>query len=429
MSTSITNRSPTIRSSARHWVTRERVAQYSAIVLAIDLGYLTIRILGAYVFHLPNFVAPGWDFSVFWSASYLTLHQGAASAYDVSLIEQLVGPLQNLMQRTVPTPWVYPPTFLLAVRPLALLPFYTAYCAFLTLGVAFSGFMCARILKPSPSVWLPALAFPALWIALLSGQNSLFTLGLAAASLTLLNTRPWVAGVCIGLLAIKPQLGIAFPIALLFGREWRALTAAAVTAVAFCVTAGVLLGFDTFSRFLAVLPQFGQLTADLAGHWPNGGMPTFFAIARHIGLRPTTAYLVQAAVAVAALALVAHLFVIRSRHELRVAAVAAATLLSQPYMLGYDLVWLVLPIAFLIVDGRRHGWLKGDIEVLVVTWLAPLGFFAASMNLGLGVPPVIAAVMVIIFRRSRMTDLRALPPARPAPLNAQADRRQPTSQC
>ena len=406
MSTTATNDSMSSQTHARPWLTRDRIALYGAIVLAIDLGYAGIKIWGAYVLNLPNFLAPGWDFSVFWSASWLAIHSGAASAYDVSLTERIVGPLQHLMHREMPTPWVYPPTFLLAVWPLALLPFYASYAAFLALGVAFSGFVFRRILPAMRGLWLPALAFPALWIALLSGQNSLFTLGLAAAGLVLLERRPWAAGVCIGLLAIKPQLAIVFPVALLFGRAWRALAAAAITAATFCMLAGVLLGFDTFSRFLDVLPQFGQFTARLAGNWPTGGMPTWFAVARHFGLSPAGAYLTQAAFAVPALALVAYLSLTRSRPELRAAAVGVASLLSQSYLLGYDLVWLALPIAFLTLDGRRHGWLRGDRAVLVATWLAPLGFFlSARLQLGLCMPLVMMAVLMIIFRRARMAGL------------------------
>lgn len=390
-----------MRADTGTWLTRERVVLYSTIMLLFEVLYFAVILWGVYELDIPDAAAPGWDFSVFWGASWLTNHSGAASAYDVSLIENLVKPLQHVAHTPFPTPWVYPPTFLLAVRALSLLPFAVSYVIFFGLGVVLSGYVFARTFKPVGVFWVAALAFPPVWLAALAGQNSLYTVGLAMAALALLKRSPWTAGICIGLLAIKPQLAIVFPVALLLGREWRALTAAAVTASLFCLVAGVSLGFDTFTRFFTAVLPFGQLIANHAGEWPYG-MPTGFAIARHFGLSPASAYLTQAAFAVPAIALVVYLFVIPSRYEVRAAAIATATMLSQTYLLNYDLVWLALPIAFLTTDGVRHGWLKGDQLVLVTAWVAPVVFFfPPNVHFGLCMPLVMVAIMAIIFRRSR----------------------------
>lgn len=386
---------------APNWLTRQRIALYSACILLMELAYLAIRIDGAYVRKIPDFFALGWDFAVFWTASLVTLHGAASNAYDVALTEPIVSALEHAAHRSFPAPWVYPPTFLLAVKWLALLPFAWSYMLFTVLGMVFSGFTWNRILAaPSLSSWLPVLAFPALWITLLSGQNSLFTFGLAAAALVLLDKKPALAGVCIGLLAIKPQLGIVFPLVLLVGRRWRAFSAALITVGVFCAAAGFVLGFETFSKFIAAVPQFSKLTVDV--NWA-GGMPTWFGIARHFGASPIAAYLTHAVMAAPSLALAAFLFAIPSRATLRAAVVAPATLLCQPYLRGYDFVWLALPIAFLILDARRHGWLKGERAVLVTVWLAPLVFFfPTNLQPALWLPPIMAILAGIIFRRARM---------------------------
>lgn len=383
------------------WVTRERITLYSLIVLMIDLVYFILRFDGAYIFKIPNFTALGWDFAVFWSASYLTLHNGAASAFNIGLIHQLTAPLQHDTRGLFPTPWLYPPTFLLAVRPLVLLPFYASYAAFVTFGVTFCAFMYTRMLKPALVVWLPALAFPAVWIAGMAGQNSFLTLGLAAGGLIFLDKRPWLAGIFIGLLAIKPQLGVIFPLALILGRNWRALASACITTTTFCVLAGVILGFDTYGQFFAALPWFSHFVVAHAGAWPTG-MPTGFALARHFGLSPSAAYLVQAILAAPAVALVIYLALIRARLELRAAAIAVATLLAQPYLLHYDLIWLALPIVFLVVDGLRHGWHKGDIPVLILVWLVPIAYYLPpEWEFSQNIPIVMLAILILIFRRCR----------------------------
>ncbi|WP_321814103.1 MULTISPECIES: glycosyltransferase family 87 protein [unclassified Paraburkholderia] len=381
-----------------YWFTRQRIVLYASILLALDLTYLGLRLWAAYVSHLPA-AAFGYDFSVFWSASYIAMHSSALSAYDASLIEHMALSLLHRTPTGFSSPWVYPPVFLLFVWPLSLLPFSLAYLAFFITGVAFVGFACSRIVMQRLNwvFWLPALAFPSVWIVVISGQNSFFTLGLAALGLALLDRRQWLAGICIGLLAIKPQFGIVFPFALLLSRQWRAAIAAAITVGSLCALAGILFGFATFGKFLLGLSQFGHFIVEHSPTWP-GGIASVFGCARSLGLSPSISYALQATFAVPAVLFVCYLCLIKARPELRAAAIGMATILAQPYMLGYDLVWLALPILFLIVDGRRHGWLPGDVPVLVAAWLAPLVFLVMG-------PPVLIvflALMVILVRRSRI---------------------------
>ncbi|WP_158900817.1 glycosyltransferase family 87 protein [Burkholderia sp. L27(2015)] len=386
------------RLTGQHWLTRERVVLYAALLLAVDLAFLGARIWAAYVSHLPA-AALGYDFAVFWSASYVTMHSGALSAYDPSLIERVVFSLLHRPPSAFGAPWVYPPTFLLLVWPLSLWPFLPSYLAFVVIGVAFAGYACSRILmqKLTCAFWVPALAFPSVWIAVMAGQNSFLTLGLAGLGLTLLDRRPWLAGVCIGLLAIKPQFGIVFPLVLLLGRQWRVIAAATITVAVLCLTASTVFGFETFGKFFDSLSLFGRFVVERSAHWP-GGIASAFGGARSLGLSPAVAYLIHAAFAVPAVLLASYLCVIKARLELRAAAIGVATILAQPYLLGYDLVWLALPILFLIVDGRRHGWLRGDVPVLIAAWLAPMVF----STMGPAMLIVILALMVVLIRRSRI---------------------------
>jgi len=61
----------------------------------------------------------------------------------------------------------------------------------------------------------------------------LLTAALAGAALLSLERRPILAGVFIGLLAIKPHLALLFPVALIAIGAWRTLLAAAVTGTTF----------------------------------------------------------------------------------------------------------------------------------------------------------------------------------------------------
>ncbi|MBZ4317346.1 DUF2029 domain-containing protein, partial [Mycobacterium tuberculosis] len=77
---------------------------------------------------------------------------------------------------------------------------------------------------------LVVVAYSGVCLSALFGQNSVLTAGLAALALHLLGKRPVVAGVVIGLLAIKPQLAVVFPFVLIAARAWRTFAAAALSA-------------------------------------------------------------------------------------------------------------------------------------------------------------------------------------------------------
>ena len=61
---------------------------------------------------------------------------------------------------------------------------------------------------------------PAGLIAFISGQNAFFAAAVIAAIFRCLDARPVVAGVLLGLLTVKPQLGLLFPLMLLLTGRW-----------------------------------------------------------------------------------------------------------------------------------------------------------------------------------------------------------------
>ncbi|WP_179403439.1 glycosyltransferase family 87 protein [Burkholderia guangdongensis] len=389
------------RRSPGRWLTPDRVAFYSCLVLLADLGFFFIHAYGAYKLRNGHVVAPGWDFAVFWSASYLTIHQGAASAFNGSLIESLALPLQGLTSVNMLTPWVYPPTFLLVVWPFALIPFPLSYPVFVFGGLLFAVRACTRLLesRPPAAFWFAAIAFPPVWIVGSAGQNSFLTIGLIGLGLAWLERRPWLAGLCFGLLAIKPQLGVLIPVALISGRQWRACIAAACTACVFGVVAGAALGFGTYAKFVEAAATFGRDVVEQASDWP-WGMPTVFGAARHLGLAPGYAYAAFGVVAAIAVAAVVALWIGHARGPLRAAVLVIASLLCQPYLLSYDLVWMALPIVLLWEDGRRYGGRRGDLPVMVVAWLAPVVFFLPpGWSLGSAMPVVMLALLAVVVRR------------------------------
>ena len=283
----------------RHWLNAERVCVYSWMVVVI-FG------LGAAVWtamSLPGLVDPkgkpvGYDFIAFWSAARLALDGRPEAAYDwvaIAAAHRLAVPaMQDLVFA-----WHYPPTFLLVVLPLGLLAYPAALAVFTAAGTALWAGLVRRV-AADRRAWIVAASAPAGLINLLDGQNGFLTASLAGFALLLLARRPMLAGVLIGLLAVKPHLAVLFPLALLADRQWRAIAAAAATAALFVAVSVAAFGWATLLSFLQDLPASRLLIDN--GTVPWGGMPSPYAFALSLGAAPGAAAALQGCVALFAVA-------------------------------------------------------------------------------------------------------------------------------
>ncbi len=389
----------------RHWLNRERLALYCAAIVVI---YLAIALAiwkqcpdGADSHGNPL----TQDFVVFWGASHLALSGDPAAAYDseaIAAAQRVAIPAAVNARNS----WYYPPTFLLVLLPLALLPYVLSYLLFM--GVTFTGYalVLRRIFLTQglavSSLWWPLLGFPAVFLNLYQGQNGFLTAALAGGALLLLPTRPLRAGVLIGLLSIKPQLGPLLPLLLVCGRQWRALLSASVTVMVFVTAAVMVLGIDTMQAFLAKIPRVGDAIAGDSLVLVRE-MPSFYSFGRLLGLPPAAAYTLHGGVALAVATAVAWICLKCGDASLRAAAVAAGTLLISPYLFDYDLCWLALPLAWLAGSAMREGWLRWERELLIVVWLLPFLWIPVYHFAGLQIAPlVLLAFFLLILRRAVM---------------------------
>ncbi|MDQ0141773.1 glycosyltransferase family 87 protein [Cupriavidus necator] len=399
---------------ARTWLGLDRVRLYSGVVLLLFVLLMVTWACFSRGFTDSHVSRPGVDFAVFWSASYLALSEGPVHAYDLARhleVMKAYGPLGA--DSGIVLPWLYPPTFLLLALPLALLPLPFSYLLF----VAGSGYaylrVIGRLLGAGPvtqgGLWLPVVAAPAVLISAVLGQNALLTAALAGGAVALLGKRPLLAGVLIGLLAIKPQLALLVPLALLAGRHWRTLLSAGVTAVLFVSASVAVCGWET-------IPAFLQSTAwareNLMEGTPQGwyGMPSVLAAAQLAGLSPAAAYVVQGLAALAAAGAVAYVWSHTREAPLRAAVLAAGALLATPYVRHYELTWMGIAVAGLVADGLRHGLSGREKLLFVAAWLLPV-FEHANPLLGLPqVGPLVSALLMLNAVR-RVRALQARPVA------------------
>lgn len=375
-----------------------RLTVYAVAALLLQVLALSIWAIRFYV--LKDWTAPmvGFDFAVFWSAARVAIERNAVAVFSAQWLQ----PIEESVRHHIGySPWPYPPTFLLAVVLFGLLPFTGALVLYFVVGLSAYGAMLARINRKVDRTLLPLLtAFPGVPVAMGLGQNSLLTVSVAGFALALVETNAGLAGVCIAMLVIKPQFGVLFPLALVCSRQWRTLIVAGLCSVVWIGASVAVFGSDAWHAFAAYLPEFNRILVEHGGSEMWLGMPTAFAISRSLGLSVSAAYAVHAMVAVPAVLVMAFLWIKHARFELRATAFVVATLLMQPYIMFYDLVWLILPIVFLMCDAKVQALNRMEWFILAAAWLAPAqGVLAAYVGLYLQVVPAILVVLLAVVMR------------------------------
>jgi hypothetical protein len=351
----------------QHWLSGQRLWIYPLCALVYYLGVAL-----AYVYHLvwlkdPQVSVLAVDCLPFWSASHLALQGHAVDAYNLSILKPIEEHAAG--QPVGVLPWLYPPTFLLLIYPLALLPFTLAAPIFL-FGTLALFIKVVKTIAPHPHTALIAIAFPGTALVLTSGQNGLLTASLVGLGLIFLRRRPILAGLCFALVAMKPQLCVLIPLALLVSRSWRALGAMIAGVVISLALAVLTFGSETLVAFLHNMA--------LANSYVESGrallfrVPTLFAAFKLFHAPTAVAGAAQVVSALCAAASVCYAWGRPSAFGLRAAVLVCASMLVSPYLYDYDLTWFGILIAWVICHAREHGFQRGQREWLAVLWLAPI---------------------------------------------------------
>ncbi|AKM31834.1 hypothetical protein AB870_19545 [Pandoraea faecigallinarum] len=359
----------------------------------------------------------GHDFRVYWTVSWITTHLGALAAFDTATL----GALQHQFfpAYTETGRWLYPPTYQWLIQPLSAMPYRWAYGVYASVSVALYAAAVWHWRSQARWPWLVVMAFPGLWIAMMAGQNSVVTLLLMTVALSCSASRPLLAGVCGGLLVIKPQFAVLLPLWWVCGRQWRALLTMLLTGGVCCALTLAWEGWSLWGAFFTSVSKFNAEVVQQGGGGIWHAMPTIFAFARLHGATLPAAYALYGAVAVPSILFAAWLWATGASLSLSVAAAIMATLLSQPYLLYYELVWLIVPLLCLGAPnvGDRasairppdpacssdglSAWLGG--RLLAAIWLLPLQAYLAALWTPMGQWGVVLlpALMLMIVCRAR----------------------------
>jgi hypothetical protein len=235
---------------------------------------------------------------------------------------------------------------MLLMAPFGLLPYLPAYILWTALGILALCWAAPRELKRSQAT-LALLLAPAGLLTLICGQNAFFAAAIVAGIFRWLDQRPVLAGLLLGLLTVKPQLGLVFPLMLILTARWTVFLSAAATAIALAGATALLFGADVWSAYVLIgIPLQEYVIADPTEPI-KGMMPTAYMNARLIGLSANVAYVVQACFAVGSLAAVVWAYWRRRDPLPSYAVLVIAGLAATPYLMSYDLAvvsWIILAL-------------------------------------------------------------------------------------
>lgn len=360
------------------WIGPDRVRGYS-VVLAIAFLPLIV--------HCYNLaLTSGVDFASFWAAGQLAWRDPILS-YSLSSLASL----QTWVASDQINPFSNPPPFLLVVSPFGLLPFWLALPVFVASTLGFY-LIASRWLR---AFW-PSVAFTPTIMCICGGQNGLLTGGLFLAAASLLERRPFIAGLLLGGLIIKPQLAILVPIAFIFGNFWRAFWGAATSSLGLLAISWCVFGTRTFVAFSDALAFQQTVLFDQSLQLK---MQTVFTQAIHLGAPVLAAASLQIAVGSVAAIIVAMVWRTNLKTDAKFSVLAACTPFATPYLYGYDLSLMLLPIVWLARRGPPLPW---ERAVIVLVFLSPL--LAAATAPSLGFNPGLAAnalLLACVLRRVR----------------------------
>ena len=312
------------------------------------------------------------DFLGMWSAARLALAGTPWLAYDGSALHAVEAATATFGNAVAQLPFPYPPAYLLLVLPFAFVPFPLGMALWVLSTFIFYVF-AARLLLPR-SGWLAA-AFPAVFATAAIGQNGFLMAGLFMLGLALLGKRPFVAGLVLGCLVLKPQLALLLPIALIAGRQWRAIGGACVSAIAILLMGVAVFGPATALAWLHEGPLIVQVTSEGLMGWPK--LASLYGSLRELGLGAAPAIAVHLVVAGVAAVLVWRVWR-RGDDALQTAGVlGAATMLISPYLFFYDGL-VAVPAFFALAHKGRSPllllalWLLSLAGIVQLSWSAPI---------------------------------------------------------
>ena len=355
----------------------------------------------------------GTDFLHFYTLGSLALAHRGADLYSMqaqaALATQHVPAAAGIFYLPL-----YPPQVSLFFAPFARLSYPCALALWLSFSSLIYLLCCYATFRACPNLRnhkltlvILALAFPAFWQLIVWGQTSALALAcFTLAYFALHAQREFLAGLALGCLIFKPQLGIAAAIVFVFAFRWKIIAGATLSAAAQLAAAWPCYGPTPLRIWVHTLSNLPHLLPMLEPRlYQTHSLRTFWTMlipwpSISLALYFTTALLISV--------LIVACWRSRVPLPLRYSALLLATVLLAPHLTVYDLV--ILAPAFLLISN----WTVAQpvppatahfkLLLYLAFFLPLLGPLARWTHLQLSVP-VMAALLYAIWNLGRKSKL------------------------
>jgi hypothetical protein len=335
------------------WLTSKRLRAHG-LLLAVTIWGLYIWTIATPTLRDRNANLKGTDFLHFYTLGSLAIAHRGGDLYDIdaqaALATKRVPDATGI--RYLP---LYPPQVSLVFAPLANLSYGWALTLWWLFTTLIYGACCCGIWRLCPNlhdfggtVALVAIAFPAFFHLIAWGQTSGLALACFTAGFILLrDQREFAAGLALGCLVFKPQLGLAAAVVFIFTGRWKALAGAALSAVAQIAVGVAYYGVDPFRSWLRTLWHVPALLSSFEPRaYQTYCLRTFWSM-----LVPWNGVSVGLYVISAVVVLGWTIAIWRRQQSLslKYSALLLATALVSPHLTVYDLV-ILAPAILLLTD-------------------------------------------------------------------------------
>jgi hypothetical protein len=385
------------------WLTSRRLRAHG-LLLALTIWAFYIWTIATPTLRDRNWNLKGTDFLHFYTLGSLAIEHHGGELYNMDA--QAAMAAQRIPNaagvRYLP---LYPPQVSLMFAPLAHLSYGRALALWWLCTAVIYGACCYWIWRVCPNlrdfggtVALVAMAFPAFFHLIAWGQTGALALAcFTVGFLSLRDEREFAAGLALGCLIFKPQLGLAAILVFIVSGRWRVMAGAALSAAAQIGAGIAYYGVEPFRSWLrmlravpALLPSFEPRpyqTHCLRTFWSmlvpwSGAALGLYVISAIIVLSWTTANWKR-----------------QESLSLKYSALLLATVLISPHLTVYDLV-ILAPAILLLTDwliSQRSAPPGTGTLIYLVCALPLLGPYVRWTHIQLSVI-AIAALLYFIWR-------------------------------
>lgn len=295
----------------------------------------------------------------------------------------------------------YGPQVAAGFAPLSRLSFGKSLALFLSLTAAAYGLSVWMVWRLSPSlapygplVAILAAGFPAFFTLIRYAQlSALSLLLLSLALVAFARDRRFLAGVVIGTMVFKPQLGVVIGLVMILAGEWRVVAGAAAAASGQLAVAWLVAGSTVMRQYFDVLWALSR----------NPSLVQIYPGEVH-SLRGFVQLLIDSPAIVSAASILAVVVAVwiglrawksGMPVSMKWGLLVLLTVLASPHLLTYDLVLLTIPLlvfADWAVGSQAHPLQPWVSRLLLLLYLAPF-----SSNLVRLFPIQLSVVVMVLL--------------------------------